>query len=61
MTYMVSENDGLVEVCVVREGDISSSFSIQVSTEEFNPPQAEGIEATHKIKLKNSLLLTLLF
>ena len=40
---MVSEDDGSVEVCVIREGDVSGSLTIQVTTEEFTPPQAEGI------------------
>ena len=52
---MVSEDGGSVEVCVIREGDVSGSLTIQVTTEEFNPPQAEGI-GTQKIGLECSLL-----
>ena len=40
--YEVSETDGTVELCVRREGDVSRSLTIQVSTEDFVPLQAEG-------------------
>ena len=42
-TYEVSETDGTLEVCVRREGDISGSLTIEVSTGDFDPLQAEGI------------------
>ena len=41
--YRVSETDGMVEVCVRREGDTTQSLTIQVSTEDLIPPQALGI------------------
>ena len=41
--YPVSETDGMVEVCVRREGDTTQSLTIQVSTEDLIPPQALGI------------------
>ena len=41
--YPVSETDGMVEVCVRREGDTTQSLTIQVSTEDLVPPQALGI------------------
>lgn len=43
-TYEVSETDGRVEVCVIREGDVSESLTILVSTGDFVPLQAEGID-----------------
>lgn len=42
--YVVSENDGRVEVCVRREGNTLGSLTVQVSTQELVPPQAQGIE-----------------
>ena len=42
-TYEVSETDGRLEVCVRRGGDISGSLTIEVSTGDFDPLQAEGI------------------
>ena len=41
-SYGVSETDGVVVICVIREGDVSQSLTIQVSTADFVPLQAEG-------------------
>ena len=41
-SYGVSETDGRVEICVVRDGDVSQSLTVQVSTGDFVPLQAEG-------------------
>ena len=39
-TYEVSEANGSVELCVRREGDISRSLTIQVTSGDFNSQQA---------------------
>ena len=39
-TYEVSEANGSVELCVRREGDISRSLTIQVTSENLNSQQA---------------------
>ena len=41
-SYVVDEEDGVVTVCVVREGEISDTLTIQISTAELVPPQATG-------------------
>ena len=41
-SYVVDEDRGPVIVCVVREGEISETLTIQVSTAELTPPQATG-------------------
>lgn len=40
--YGVTESDEIVEVCVLREGDVSQSLTIYVSTQEYAVSQAEG-------------------
>ena len=41
-SYSVDEEDGPVIVCVVREGEIADTLTIQISTAELVPPQATG-------------------
>ena len=38
----MTEDEGSVSVCVVREGDAAETFSIEVSTADLNPVEAEG-------------------
>ena len=40
-SYVVSETDGHVNICVRREGDTSGSLTIYVATEELIPTQAQ--------------------
>ncbi|CAI8033565.1 FRAS1-related extracellular matrix protein 2, partial [Geodia barretti] len=40
-SYVVSETDGQVNICVRREGDTSGSLTIYVATEELIPTQAQ--------------------
>ena len=42
-SYTVLESESFVEVCVRREGDVSQRLTIHVWTQEFIPPQAQGI------------------
>ena len=37
-SYTVDENRGPVIVCVLREGEISQTLTIQVSTQELTEP-----------------------
>jgi hypothetical protein len=41
-SYVVSETDGQVNICVRREGDTSGSLTIYVATEELIPTQAQS-------------------
>ena len=40
--YTVNENEGTVEVCVVREGETTDSITVTINTGEMIPPSATG-------------------
>ena len=42
ISYTVDEEGGPVIVCVLREGEIAETLTIQISTAELVPPQATG-------------------
>ena len=41
-SYVVDEDRGPVVVCISREGEISETLAIQVSTSEMEPLEAKG-------------------
>lgn len=45
-SYEVDEDGGSVLVCINREGEISETIEIQVSTAELVPSQAKGERQT---------------
>ena len=40
--YTVNEDEGTVEVCVVREGETTDPITVTINTGETNPPSATG-------------------
>ena len=40
--YLVDEDRGPVVVCIAREGEISETLTVQVSTSELEPLEAKG-------------------
>ena len=41
----MDEDDGIVTVCVLREGQVSEALIIQIMTNDITPPQALGMAA----------------
>ena len=40
--YTVNEDEGTVEVCVVREGETTAPITVTINTGETSPPSATG-------------------